>query len=138
MNAKLSPYLNFTGQTKEAMEFYQSILGGELKLQTYKEAGFPHDPKDDDKVIHADLQNDTLSFMASDGDDEHPVHMGDNIHMSIMGTDESELRGFFEKLSEGGKVDMPLVKQFWGDIYGQLTDKFGVHWVVNISSDEQK
>lgn len=122
------------GQTKEAMEFYQSILGGELSMQTYKEAGFPHDPKDDDKVIHASLQNDSLSFMASDGNEEHPVKMGDNIYMSIMGSDEAQLRGFFEKLSVGGKADMPLERQFWGDIYGQLTDKFGIRWTINITA----
>ena len=138
MKPVLTPYLNFNGQTGEAMKFYHSILGGELIMQTFKEAGFPHDPKDDNKVIHADLKNDTLSFMASDGNDEHPVHMGDNIHMSIAGSDEAQLRGFFEKLSEGGKVDMPLAKQFWGDIYGQLTDKFSVHWMVNITSEEKK
>lgn len=125
------------GQTREAMEFYQSILGGKLTMQTYKEAGFPHDPKEDDFIIHASLENDTLSFMASDGNDEHPVKMGDNIHMSIVGSDEAQLRGFFEKLSEGGKVDMPLEKQFWGDTYGQLTDKFGVHWAINIAAQQQ-
>src|SRR5437764_684583 len=104
MKAVLQPYLNFMGQTKDAMEFYASILGGKLSIQTFKDAGFPHDPKDDNKVIHAVLENDSLSFMASDGNDEHPVHMGDNVHMSIMGSDEAQLKGFFEKLSEGGKV----------------------------------
>src|SRR5436190_23294112 len=112
MKAKLNPYLNFMGQSKDAMEFYHSILGGKLDLQTYKDAGFPHDPKDDDKVIHAMLTNGDMVIMASDGNDEHPVTMGDNIYMSLVGPDEAELRGFFEKLSEGGKVDMPLEKQF--------------------------
>jgi PhnB protein len=134
MKATLTPYLNFMGQTKAAMEFYHSVLGGKLTMQTFKEAGFPHDPKDDDHVIHASLENDSLSFMASDGDDKHQVTMGNNIHMSIVGSDETQLRGFFEKLADGGTVDMPLEKQFWGDIYGQLTDKFGVHWMVNITS----
>lgn len=138
MKPTLSPYLNFDGTTAEAMKFYQSVLGGELSMQTYKEAGFPHDPKDDNKVIHASLQNDSLSFMASDGNKEHPVHMGDNIHMSIMGSDEAKLTEYFNKLAEGGKIDMPLQKQFWGDTYGQLTDKFGVRWMVNISSQAQK
>src|SRR5205085_5229944 len=122
MKATLQPYLNFMGQTREAMEFYYSILGGKLSMQTFKEAGFPHDPKDDNKVIHATLENDSLSFMASDGNDEHPVHFGDNVHMSIAGSDEAQLQGFFDKLSEGGKVDMPLEKQFWGDTFGMLSD----------------
>lgn len=138
MAATLTPYLNFMGKAKEAMEFYHSILGGKLSLQTYKDAGMPHDPKEDDYVIHASLENGPLSFMASDGNKDHPVTFGNNFYMSIMGDDETLLREYFSKLSEGGTVDMPLAKQFWGDTYGQLTDKFGVHWTVNISSGEQK
>lgn len=134
MKPTLTPYLNFMGQTGEAMKFYQSVLGGDLKLQTFAESGMPTTPENKDMIIHADLQNDALSFMASDGDATHPVTMGDNIHMSIVGTDEALLTKYFNGLAEGGKVDMPLAKQFWGDIYGQLTDKFGVHWTVNISS----
>lgn len=134
MNQKalLSPYLNFDGKTKEAMEFYHSVLGGKLAMQTFGESGMPTKPEDKDKIVHASLDNGTLSFMASDGDVMHPVTMGDNIHMSISGTDEAMLTKFFNGLSVGGKIDMPLGKQFWGDTYGQLTDKFGVHWMVNI------
>jgi len=134
MKPTLTPYLNFNGQTGEAMKFYQSVLGGELKMQTFAESGMPTSPEDKDKIIHADLKNDALSFMASDGNAEHPVHMGDNIHMSIVGSDEALLTKYFNALAEGGKVNMPLAKQFWGDIYGQLTDKFGVHWMVNVMS----
>ena len=134
MKPTLTPYLNFNGQTGEAMKFYQSVLGGDLKMQTFAESGMPPSPEDKDKIIHADLKNDTLSFMASDGNTEHLVHMGDNIHMSIVGSDEPLLTKYFNALAEGGKVDMPLAKQFWGDIYGQLTDKFGVHWMINITS----
>ncbi len=129
----------FMGKTAEAMKFYQSVLGGELIMQTYKDAGFPHDPKDDNLVIHADLKNDALSFMASDGNEEKPVKMmGDTIQLSIVGSDEALLTKYFNRLAEDGKVDLPLAKQFWGDVYGQLTDKFGVHWMVNITSDQAK
>jgi PhnB protein len=136
MKPTLTPYLNFMGQTADAMKFYQSVLGGELKMQTFGEAGMPVSDEDKNKIIHADLKNDTMSFMASDGNAERPVHMGDNIQMSIMGTDEALLTKYFNGLAEGGKIDMPLAKQFWGDIYGQLTDKFGVHWMVNVSASE--
>lgn len=126
------PYLNFSGKTAEAMKFYQSVLGGELKIQTFGESGMSVTPETKDLVVHADLENGELSFMASDGDATHPVQMGNNINMSIVGTDETLLTKYFNGLAEGGKVDMPLAKQFWGDIFGQLTDKFGVHWMVNI------
>jgi PhnB protein len=134
----LNPYLNFMGQTEAAMEFYKSIFGGELTMQTFKEAGFPHEPKDDNLVIHAMLKNDMFIIMASDGNAEHPVkNVGDNIHLSLQGSDQAKLTEFFNKLASGGKVDMKLEKQFWGDTYGQVTDKFGIHWAVNITSGEQ-
>ncbi len=91
MKPTLAPYLNFSGNTREAMEFYQSVLGGELKMQTFGESGMPTTPEDKNKIMHADLKNDALSFMASDGNTQHPVHMGDNINMSIMGSDETIL-----------------------------------------------
>ncbi len=86
--------------------------------------------------MHAELRNDSLSFMASDGPPDHPVNMGDNISMSISGIDEGALTRYFNGLAQGGKIDMPLAKQAWGDKFGMLTDKFGVHWMVNISSGQ--
>lgn len=139
MNTTLLPYLNFDGQTTEAMKFYHSIFGGELSMQTFAEAGMADKPELGERVIHAQLKNDALSFMASDTHPEFspPFVPGNNINMSIVGTDSAKLTEYFNKLSEGGKIDMPLEKQFWGDVYGALTDKFGVPWMVNISSPEQ-
>lgn len=134
----LNPYLNFEKQTKEAMEFYHSIFGGELNIQTFGESGMSEDPEEKDLVIHANLKSGELLIMASDGGKDHPIHMGDNIHMSLGGDDEKTLTKWFKALAEGGKVDMELQKQFWGDIYGQLTDKFGVHWMVNITAKKSE
>ena len=103
-------------------------------MQTFGESGQSKSPEEKDRIMHAELKNDTLSFMASDGNAEHPVHMGDNISMSISGSDETTLTKYFIGLAKGGKVDMPLAKQFWGDTFGMLTDKFGIHWMVNIVS----
>jgi PhnB protein len=72
--------------------------------------------------------------MASDTPPGISVQFGDNTHMCIAGSDEKKLREYFDKLTKGGKVNMPLEKQFWGDIFGMFTDKFGVHWMVNISA----
>jgi len=138
MKSTLIPYLNFNGNTAEAMKFYQSILGGELTLQTFGEAGMAKAPEEKGRVIHASLKNEALSFMASDGHPNQRVNFGDNIHLSIIGSDEDKLTNFFNKLAQGGKVDMPLAKQFWGDTFGMLTDKFGVHWMVNIAPQTQK
>lgn len=124
----------FSGKCRKAMEFYKSVLGGELVMQTYGESGQSKSPEEKDLIMHAELKNDALTFMASDGNKEHPVKMGDNIHMSISGSDEATLTKYFNGLAKGGKIDMPLAKQFWGDTFGMLTDKFGVHWMVNITA----
>jgi PhnB protein len=133
----LTPYLNFNGNTAEAMKFYQSILGGQLTMQTFGEAKMASSPKEKDLIVHAALKNDTLSIMASDGQPNKKVVFGDNIHMSLSGQDSGKLTEMFTKLGRGGKVDMPLAKQFWGDTFGMVTDKFGVHWMVNILAKPQ-
>jgi PhnB protein len=136
MAIKLNPYLNFNGKTRVAMEFYHSILGGELNIQTFGESGMSSSEEEKDLIIHANLTNGDILIMASDGGKDHNISPGNDVHLSLVGDEEEKLTEFFNKLSEGGKVDMPLQKQFWGDIYGQLTDKFGIHWMVNISSKD--
>ena len=133
----LTPYLNFNGKTAEAMKFYHSILGGELKMQTFGEANMARTPEEKDLIVHADLKSDALSLMASDGHPEQQVKFGDNVSMSISGQENEKLTGIFNRLAEGGKIDMPLAKQFWGDTFGMLTDRFGVHWMVNIVAPTQ-
>src|ERR1700688_158896 len=134
MSATLNPYLTFSGNCKEAMEFYHSVLGGELKMTTFSEGGMPGVAEEEKSLImHAVLENGTLTFMASDGSKEHPVQVGDNISMSISGDDDEAITKYFEGLSEGGKVTMPLEKAPWGDKFGMFTDIYGIHWMVNIS-----
>src|ERR1700686_345270 len=118
METTLMPYLNFNGNTSEAMRFYQSILGGELSTQTFGEANMAQKPEEKDKILHAALKSDSLSLMASDTQTGQPATFGDNIHLSISGQDNSRLTGIFNGLAQGGKVDMPLAKQFWGDTFG--------------------
>ena len=136
MKTSLSPYLNFNGNASEAMRFYQVVLGGKLTMQTFGDAKMAKSNKDKDRIVHAMLKNKMLSFMASDGIPDRPVIMGDHVHMSIVGSDAALLTGYFNKLAGGGKVNMPLAKQFWGDTFGMLTDKFGVHWMVNITTSK--
>ena len=137
MPTTLAPYLNFQTQTAEAMKFYQSIFGGELHMSTFGESNMPVSEEEKGLIVHANLKTESFEFMSSDGGSQHPVHMGDNVHMSLNGDDEATLTKWFQSLSEGGTVDMPLAKQFWGDTFGMVTDKFGVHWMVNISAGAQ-
>lgn len=135
MQQMLTPYLNFQGNTREAMEFYHSVFGGDLKLSTFGEFNMPNTAENyKDKIMHAVLQTPDLMIMASEGMPERNVNFGDNVSLSLAGEDSEKLTGYFNKLADGGKVTMPLEKQMWGDTFGMLTDKFGVHWMVNISS----
>jgi PhnB protein len=136
METILAPYLNFNGNASDAMKHYQSILGGELTVQTFGEANMAPTPDYKDKVVHATLKSDALNLMASDTMPDRPAKFGDNVHMSIGGKDTERLTKIFNGLAAGGKVDMPLAKQFWGDTFGMLTDKFGVHWMVNIEAEK--
>jgi PhnB protein len=137
MDTTLTPYLNFNGNAAEAMKHYQSVLGGELKMQTFGEANMAKSPEDKDRIVHATLKSEALSLMASDTMPTAQARFGDNVHMSLSGQDMYRLTEIFNGLAQGGKVDMPLAKQFWGDTFGMLTDKFGVHWMVNITSQPQ-
>jgi len=133
----LNPYLNFNGNAAEAMRFYHSVLGGELSMQTFGESKMAEKPEEEHLIVHATLKNDALTFMASDTHPSRKTKFGDNVHLSITGSDGKELTRVFNGLAKGGTVDMPLAKQFWGDTYGQLTDRFGVHWMINITSQPQ-
>ena len=134
MSATLSPYLNFNGNAGEAMKFYQSVLGGELYIQTFGDAGVAQDEAQKNQTLHAALTSDAISLYASDGRPDMKVVFGDSVHLSLQGNDEPTLTKYFDGLAAGGKVDMPLAKQFWGDTFGMLTDKYGFHWMVNITS----
>lgn len=134
MNTLLNPYINFKNNARQAMEFYHSVFGGELKINTFKEFNMSNNPADDNLVMHSMLESPAgLTFMASDVPDGMDYRPGNNMGISLSGDNEAELTGFFEKLSAGGTVTMPLAKAMWGDSFGMLTDKFGIAWMVNIS-----
>lgn len=134
-NVTLNAYLFFAGNCREAMEFYRNIFGGTLKIQTYDEV--PGQPEAmEGKVIHASLMDGDVDLMASDGPTPDRLGTG-KISLSLSGTDEEKLRTVFDSLSARGKVTSPLKKEFWGDTFGVLTDKFGVDWMVNISAAKE-
>ena len=133
MSVVLDPYLNFRDETREAMEFYRGVFGGELRMMTFKEYQASQDPSEDDKIMHAQLEAGDLRLMAADTPNSMEYQPGTNFNLSLSGEDEATLRGYFEKLQEGGKVTMPLEKAAWGDTFGMLIDRFGVSWLVNVN-----
>src|SRR4029077_12947038 len=114
--------------------FYQSVLGGELNIQTFGDAGVAQNDTEKNLTMHAALTADGITLFASDGRPDQQVVFGDNVHLSLQGGDSGKLTGYFNGLAAGGNVDMPLAKQFWGDTFGMLTDKYGMHWMVNINA----
>jgi PhnB protein len=137
MPSRLNPYISFKDNARQAMEFYKSVFGGELRLNTFKELHASEDPAEGDKIMHAELEAENgITFMASDTPQGMAYDAGANISMSLSGENEAELRGYWEKLSSGGAITMPLEKAPWGDTFGMLTDKFGINWMVNIAGQQ--
>ncbi len=133
MGSRLNPYLSFAGNTKEAMEFYQSVFGGTLAVNTFGEYG-EQNPEIADKIMHAMLETDSgFTLMASDPPPGMELQPGNTMTVSLSGDNADELTGYWNKLSAGGNVQMPLDKQMWGDTFGMCTDKFGLPWMVNIT-----
>jgi PhnB protein len=136
MASRLNPYLNFDGDARQAMEFYKDVFGGELNVNTFGEFGNEGSPGAD-KIMHAQLETTGgFTLMASDTPPGMQRNPGDSMAISLSGTDAGELRGYWEKLSDGGTVTMPMEKQMWGDEFGMCTDRFGVPWMVNITQSQ--
>ena len=132
MASRLNPYLSFRDNAREAMEFYKSVFGGTLTMNTFGEYGAQG--ADADNLMHAQLETDAgYTMMGADTPEGMQHNPGDNITVSLSGDDAEELRGYWAKLSEGGNVAVPLEKQMWGDEFGQCTDRFGIPWMVNIA-----
>ncbi|MEU9361781.1 VOC family protein [Streptomyces sp. NPDC048301] len=133
MTSRLNPYLSFPGDARQALEFYQSVLGGDLSLNTYGEFGGGGGAHTD-KIMHGRLETaGGLTLMGADNPPGTEHKPGNNFAVSLSGDDPDELRGYWDKLSEGATVSVPLEKQMWGDVFGMCTDKFGISWMVNIS-----
>jgi PhnB protein len=133
MSVKLNPYLNFSTNARAAMEFYRSVFGGTLNATTFKDGGMPPGGADENLIMHAQLDSGPITLMASDTPPGMELKPGSSISISLSGDDEQTLRGYWEKLSAGGAVAVPLEKAPWGDTFGACTDRFGTQWLVNIA-----
>lgn len=138
MATRLNPYLSFRDTASQAMDFYQSVFGGELTRSTFGEGQASEDPAEKDKIMHSMLETDGgLVLMASDTPNSMESTPGTNYSVSLSGQDEAELRGYWDKLADGGAVTVPLEKAPWGDSFGMCVDRFGVSWMVNIAAKQQ-
>lgn len=135
-NVEANPYINFQGRTREAMEFYQKALGGELELTAFAEDGAPREAGPDDRVMHAVLELEGMRIMGSDGMPDYPPTVGDNMAIALSGSDRELLTKAFDLLSADGFVKQALKTESWGDTFGYFVDKFNINWMVNISGSK--
>lgn len=135
MAVRLNPYLNFRGQARAALEHYQKVLGGELTLSTFAEAGMEVAPGEAEWLMHGQLETpDDFTLMAADAPSHLDLAEGSAFSVSLSGDDAAKLRAFWDGLLEGGSVTVPLEQAPWGDTFGMLVDAFGVAWLINISA----
>lgn len=132
--AALEPYINFAGKTAEAIDYYKSIFGGDANVQLAKDGPLADKTPEDklNQVFHADLTTPAgFHILASDmmSEDQQPVN--NVISLALMTDTEEQLKDYFEKLSDGGKVVWPVRESEWGSTYAQVVDKYGVQWMLN-------
>jgi PhnB protein len=131
--SRLNPYISFTDNARQAMEFYKDVFGGTLALHTFGEYGAKDSPEAD-KIMHGMLETESgFTLMGADSPPGMDLRRGDNVAVSLSGDDADELRGYWAKLADGGTVTVPLEKQMWGDEFGMCVDRFGTAWMVNIA-----
>ena len=145
--ATVNVYLNFKGNCEEAFNFYKSVFGGEFPyIGRFKDMppqeGMPALPKDmEDKIMHVSLpiSKETMLMGSDTGGGWAPSFIqGNNFSISISAESQQEADRFFNELSKGGKVTMPMNKTFWGDYFGMFADKFGINWMVSYNMQKQQ
>jgi PhnB protein len=137
---QINPYVNFSGNCREAMTFYNECLQGELTLQTVEGSPVEHQCPAalKDQILHSSLvKNGTLLLMGSDMVGPEGFIKGNTIALSLICSSEEEINRFFSKLSDGGRVTHPLRIEFWGAIFGVLSDKFGIRWMLTYDKSQQ-
>ncbi|KAD3514986.1 VOC family protein [Arthrobacter yangruifuii] len=137
MSTLMNPYLSFRDNAAEAMAFYQDVFGGTLESSTFGDMNMAEDPSEANKIMHSSLTTDNgLVLMASDTPNSMNMDEGSSYSISLSGDNGEELRGYWDKLLDGGQMTMPLEKAPWGDMFGMLTDRFGTSWMISIETED--
>lgn len=137
MTVRLNPYLSFKDEAREAMQFYQSVFGGELAVSTFAEFGMAESPAEADKVMHSMLEAPNgLVLMGADTPARMDFIAPQGLSISLSGDDDGALRGYWEALSASGTVVEPLEEAPWGDAFGMCVDRYGITWMVNIAGSQ--
>ena len=136
---QINSYLTFNGNCREAMSFYRDCLGGELTLQTIGESPLagkmPAQMKE--SILHSTLTKDKLVIMASDMVGDKGLLRGNAVSLMLNCSSEEEIRDYYAKLCEGGEPTHPLELSFWGALFGDLTDRYGNHWLLHYDKNHK-
>jgi len=135
----INVYLTFNGNCREAMKFYQKCLGGKLSFQEV--GGCPLSEKMPERmkncIMHATLSNGPLLLTGTDMAPENGLLRGNAVTLALDCSSEKEIRSFYKKLSKDGEQTQPLEKTFWGALFGCLSDKYGINWILNFARRTQ-
>lgn len=132
---QIHAYLTFNGNCREAMQFYRDCLGGELTLQTVGDSPMagklPETMRQ--RILHATLNNDALVLLGSDMVGERGLARGNSVSLMLECGSEREIRDLYDRLAQGGEATHPLENTFWGALFGDLTDRYGQHWLLHFA-----
>ena len=130
-------HLNFRGDARAALEFYQSVFAGDLVIITYEDMGNVQDPSEAEQVVWGQVAAENgFRVMAYDVPSSRPWSRGDDpFFISLRGDATEEISALWEKLSDGSTVVVPLAPSQWAPLYGMLTDRYGITWVVDVVSE---
>ncbi len=136
MSVQAVTHLNFRGDTRQALKFYQSVFGGDVAIVTYKDVGNVEDPSNADQVKWGQVSADNgFRVMAYDVPSRMPWDQGENaFFISLRGETSQEITAYWEKLSAGATIMQALEPAPWSPLYGMLKDQFGIVWVVDVVS----
>jgi PhnB protein len=135
---RINSYLTFNGNCREAMTFYKDCIGGALEFQTIGASPLadkmPERMKD--CILHATLTNGGVIIMASDMVGEKGLIKGNTVSLMLDCDSEEEIKTTYNKLADGGQATHPLEISFWGALFGDLTDKYGNHWLLHYDKNQ--
>ncbi|MFE4446489.1 VOC family protein [Streptomyces sp. NPDC093064] len=136
MSVTTTTHLNFRGQAREALAFYQSVFGGRSVAVTYKDAGAVQNESEADWVMWGEVAGGNgFHVMAYDVPSQLPWDQGKNpFFVSVRGDDADEVSALWDKLAQGSTIVRPLGRAQWAPLYGMLTDRFGVTWVLDVTA----
>lgn len=134
MTVATTTHLNFRGTARDALTFYQEVFGGHLAAVTYADAHAVTEPTEADQVMWGQVASDAgFRVMAYDVPSRTSHDPGViPVFVSVRGTDTGELRRYWDGLCDGATVLVPLAQAPWSPLYGMLTDRFGVTWVLDV------